>query len=330
MAKRPADRYADAAAMRAALENVRQPADRSATPGWQMADLLVAAPVLAAAPARLVRAFSPARRAELASWARDWRGWVTLSCLCAASALAFRAVGPSTNADEPAPTNSNSATADSAAVTPGSLGALALAAANDTVRPGRAIGPGGAAAPSNGRPVAPFAGGGGEPITLPGTGNDPGPAPVQQNPAAPERPAPKKEPPREPDRTPAVVSEPPEREALPSEAERRRLAQAAAVEFLGRLAGGDGSVGGALSGGGTTGDLLTLVREGRLASSTTRDLSLTLSGGDRAEAIAHLQIAYRTPFGGKREGNVRLSVQLVSDSGRWRVTAARVVSGSLR
>ena len=332
MAKRPADRYADAAAMRAALQSVRAPREPAAAARWQLADLLVAAPALRGlAPTSLRRVFGADSRAELASWSRDWRGWVTLLCLCLAGVLAFRAFGPGTTRGPGAGGGGGPAAAsDSTVVVPGSLGALALAAGNDSVRPARAgSGSGGAAAPANGRAVAPPGGFGQDPVVPPVSGGTVEPEPRRPPSPTPARPAPQ-EPPRQRDRTPAVVPDPaPEREAPPSDAERRRLARAAAVEFLGRVAAGDGSAGRALSGDGATGDLLTLVREGRLSSSNTRELSLTLNG-DQAQAVAQLDLSYRTPFGGKRESTVRLSMQLTSDSGQWRVSAARVVSGSLR
>ncbi len=339
MAKRPADRYADAAVMRAALAAVLTEGAGAAAPRRRLQVALPAvslAGASGAARSALGRAFSDNRRQDVASWARDWRAWVTVACLFAAAALTVRAVTPNAptyaagvDPDSLAATNGSSSSQPS----PTSLGALARATEG-----GNAAGGGsgtGWSPPPSLSPVGtpPVISGGTQPITT-------APAPDAAVPASPAgaakptpaAPKPRREPaPRESKEVasaPAPAPAPAPR--APSEAEHRQAAQSAATAFLGRIAAGDvGTASRTLAGEGTSGDLLSLMREQRLAGAEVRDMSLVMDG-DRGRATAQVAIAYRTAFGGNRRSTVPMVMELRRQGTDWVVASARVTSGSLR
>ncbi len=331
MAKRPADRYTDATAMRAALAWVLQ--DGDAVGGTSRPRPGIALPALSLAGASdaarraFHRALSAQRLADLESWARDWRAWVTVACLLAAAALTVRALRPPDAANlSTGGTAMDSLATDRSSSTPSpspaSLGALASAAdGSGGTGGGSADGwsPPGSFSPTGATPLSP--GMISPPTPAAPTPSVPEPAPVSARPRKEPR---ARESSREASATPAPAT------SEPSEAEHRQAAQAAATTFLGQLAAGDiGIAGRALPSEGASGDLLALMREQRLASAEVRGMTLVMDG-DRGRATAEVAFAWRTAFGGNRRSTVPVVVELRRRGTAWTVATARVSGGSLR
>ncbi len=335
MSKRPVDRYADAAAMRAALDTVLKEGSAAVVPRRRLQVALPAvsfAGASGAARSAIGRAISDDRRQEMASWARDWRAWVTVACLFAAAALTVRAVTPRAANYTLGSAADSLATAQGSPTpqpSPTSLGALATAAEGSGGTGGGSGGgwsPPAALAPVGSPPMIP----GGTPPVTP-SAKDPAPPSSATKPAPAAAKPPRESAPKESKEVAsAPVPAPAPTPRAPSEAEHRQAAQSAATAFLSRIAAGDvGTAGRALAGEGTSGDLLALMREQRLAGAEVREMSLVMDG-DRGRATAQVAIAWRTSFGGNRRSTVPMVMELRRQGTDWVVASARVTSGSLR
>lgn len=363
MAKRPSDRYAGAAAMREALAEVVRKAAGS-TNARRGSGFPIMAELPAAARAALSRSVvsTAGWQEELRSWVADWRSWAIAGCLVAASMLTLRALAP--RGTQPA-----LGTDDAAAVAALDGGGDVSTStsqqvdgtlANAPVQGGDADGAPGitwggppprvptglapAGAGSGGTGSGGAGSGGAVPgatapretvtpaprtttRTATGTGTGTGARGNTADAGAKEAAEPAAPASRQPAGGDGVTGS---RGSSPSnEAGLRDAAMATAAGFLSRMASGDAAAAAAISGGGATGELGTLVREKRVSGATPRDLSLSLEG-DRGRATADVELAWRTAFGGNRRSTIQMVMELRRQGTSWRVEAARMTGGALR
>ncbi|MDZ4674581.1 MAG: serine/threonine-protein kinase [Gemmatimonadota bacterium] len=319
MAKRAADRYASASAMRGALERlVRETPVEAATaqprplpetrlvrdtpasgpaavPATRLApDHAPASPPAtrlapdappAPAPTRL--AGEPATL--VSAWIRDWRAWAAAAVLVLGAALAIRA----NREVVPTETTLVSVPPEAVAPAPPPLEAPARPSAptpDPRLERARPIPVEGAKKPA------------------------PPPAAPPRQPLPSERQGPVQE---------AVV--PPASPPEPDANAERSAVGAAVATWLAAIGSGSGAgLAGLASEPKSHADLLELVRSGRVTIASQEPSAIEITGSTASATVTTI-LAHRSSFGATRRTEVRFALELAGEATRWRVTRARIL-----
>ncbi len=334
MCKRADERYASAAAMKAALERaIREapdgPADTDVakpSPATRLAVPSTPAPSTSApvaptgnAPVTRVADGDGIGRTRIAGdepamtpiWL-DWRVWALAAAAVIVMALLLRPSSPAPGpvlADLPVPPVTQPAQASRDPVpapTPSRL-TDPVGTSGGTVRPPvRTV-------PSDLHPISPDNESGAG-----GSSSRRRPSPPAEDPSPPGRVSPPKADP--------VNDHPPASPPAESGAAASARARSVISNWLGGLTDGNaGRISQALDGSGRAqADLLTLVRDNRVAGVTSEGLDVQVND-DRGTATASTTVTWRSAFGATRRVPVRFSFELRREGAEWRVAAAHII-----
>ncbi len=297
MSKRATDRYADASAMRDALEKVLRDAPVAPRTSGPRAIFAAAAAMLrpTGEPAHVNTTATGAAAGESSDppfW-QDWRSWLTVSAFAAAAVLVGTNLWPDSKPVVVPPP-----------IPPGS----------------EIVVNSGPVTRDQDRPVVRGAGLDGPVVSPPAA--PPPPAPVSPQPQPPSpRPTPPPSPQPAPSPAPPPAPPPDRREQPTRDATADRRAVSSAVNaWLGAASGGSGVdvV--------DTDALKTLVREKRITISPDEVSGISVQDG-RATASATGALRIRSAFGGTKQASGRFQFDLVPQgSSGWRVSRVRMLN----